>query len=331
MVRNFYLIVGQAAGAWLLAGACMVVHAQTDVGIEAGLRTDYLRFNIAGPGDSPNILSELTWENVKSQYVNVHAAFKSGDFNLRGDYGYGRITQGDNQDSDYLGNNRTEEFSRSNNKANGDDVNDAKLGAGIEFEGLKQTRFKITPWVGLSRHQQNLNITQGFQTIPASGPNSGPIPNLNSTYKAQWTGPWAGLNLRFQADANIAIHANFEHHWANYSAKGNWNLRECWEHPESYTHNADGMGNDISLSADIDLNPNVTVSLSMTYSSWITDAGTNAVHLTADFYTRRDAQGNLVCIPVVVPPQEQIFDPSVRLNEVKWQSRNYLVGINMRL
>ena len=271
------------------------------------------------------VIGQISCLNLRGKMSRVSTLMcmplsKDGDFNLRGDYGYGRITQGDNQDSDYLANNRTVELSRSNNKANGDSVSDAKLAVGIEFEGLKETRFKITPWVGLSRHQQNLNMTQGFQTIPASGPNSGPIPNLNSSYKARWTGPWAGLNVRFQADTNLAIRANVEHHWANYSAQGNWNLRECWAHPESFTHNAEGSGNDLSLSADIELNPGVTVSLSMTYSSWVTHAGKDTVHLTGDFYTRRNAQGNLVCIPVVVPPQEQVFDPSVRLNEVKWQS-----------
>ncbi len=313
----------------LFFGSGVTARAQTELGVDAGLRTDYLRWNIADSDGAPNILSELTWKNADSQYINAHLTYKEGDFKLRGDYGYGRITRGDNQDSDYYGNNRTLEFSRSNNKSNGDNVSDAKLGVGIEFADLKLPGLQITPWIGLSQHHQNLKMTRGFQTIPAAGP----INNLNSTYKTQWTGPWAGINARLQLDTKIAIRANFEHHWADYSGQGNWNLRSCLEHPESFTHNAKGAGNDLGLSADIELNTDVTLSLSMTYSSWITDPGMDTVHLPADFYTRRDTQGQLVCLreAQLPPPQARCFDCSTGLNEVKWNSRSYLVGINMRL
>lgn len=315
-------------GLLLFSGNSRVVQAETEVGVDLGLRTDYLRWNIADPTGIPNILSELTWKNVDSQYLNAHATFKDGNFNLRGNYGYGRITQGYNQDSDYNGNNRTSEFSRSNNKSNGDHVSDAKLGIGIEFEGLKVPGFQIIPWVGLSRHQQNLKMTNGVQTIPALGPEF--LKDLNSSYDAQWNGPWAGFNAQLELARKIVIRASFEHHWTNYIGQGNWNLRECLAHPKSFTHNAKGNGIELDLSADVELHTNLILSFRMTYSSWLTDAGTSTVHLPADFYTKRDSQGR-PCLDEVVPLEDQVFNFSTRLNEVKWQSRSYLIGINMRL
>lgn len=314
--------------AWLLIAGSSVVHAETQVGIDAGLRTDYLRWNIAGPFGTPNILSELTWENVDSRYLNAHAAFKDGNFNVRGDYGYGRIIRGDNQDSDYDGNNRTAEFSRSNNKSNGDYVSDAKLGVGLEFNELKVPRVQIIPWIGVSRHQQNLKITDGFQTIPALGAQF--LKGLNSSYEAQWSGPWAGIKAQLELASNIVIRANFAHHWINYTGQGNWNLRECLAHPKSFTHNANGNGKELDLSADLELNMRLILSFRVTYSSWGTDAGTDTVYLPADFYTKRDSQGR-PCIDEVVPLEDQVFNFSTRLNEVKWQSRSYLIGINLRL
>lgn len=319
-----YVVVGLL----LFSGNSRGVQAETRVGVDLGLRTDYLRWNIADPFGTPNILSELTWKNVDSQYLNAYATFKDGNFNLRGDYGYGRITRGDNQDSDYYGNNRTSEFSRSNNKSNGDHVSDAKLGVGIEFERLKVSGFQIIPWVGLSRHQQDLKITDGVQTIPALGPEV--LEGLNSSYEAQWNGPWAGIKAQLELTSKVVIRASFERHWTSYTGQGNWNLRECLAHPKSFTHSAEGNGNELDLSTDIELHTDLILSFRMTYSSWLTDAGTDTVHLPADFYTKRDSRGR-PCIDAVVPPQEQIFNFSTRLNEVKWQSRNYLIGINMRL
>lgn len=328
MKYYIHYIIRRVAAGLLFAGSSVVAHAQTQVGVDVGLRTDYLRWNIADPFGTPNILSELTWENVDSQYLNAHATFRDGNFNVRGDYGYGRIIRGDNQDSDYAGNNRTSEFSRSNNKSNGDHVSDAKLGVGIELKDFKVPGFQIIPWVGLSRHQQNLKITDGFQTIPALGAEV--LEGLNSSYEAQWNGPWVGIKAQLELASNIVIRANFEHHWVDYAGQGNWNLRECLAHPKSFTHNAEGNGNELDLSADVELRTDLILSFRVTYSSWVTDAGTSTVHLPADFYTKRDSQGR-PCIDAVVPPEDQIFNFSTRLNEVKWQSRSYLIGISMRL
>ena len=331
-MKYIHRMIGRVIAGMLIAGSSALVHAQTEVGVDAGLRTDYLRWNIAPSQGTPNILSELTWKNVDSQYIGAHVTFKDGDFNVRGDYGYGQITRGDNQDSDYDGNNRTLEFSRSNNKANGDHVSDAKLGVGIEFAGLKGTGFQLTPWVGLSQHQQSLKMTNGFQTIPAYGAFNG----LNSTYEANWgVGPWMGLDGVFKLNEQIVVRAAFEYHVADYYGKANWNLIPCFEHPKSYEHHASGTGSNLTVGAEYLMSMDLSVTLTAAYGSWSTGVGSDHTFLSPDFYTAPNPwkPGHLLCEDYGATANEpnKVFDVYEPLNEVKWRSTNFVLGLKKRL
>jgi len=348
MNRKLYFISRRTVAGCLLVSVCASAQAETKLGVDLGFRSDELQWSIPGAFRGKdgviyqqNIISELTWKNLKSNYLGAHGLFQDGQFVARGDVGYGIINSGDNQDSDYRGNNRTEEFSRSNNKSNGDHVSDAKIGVGLNLDNLAGPSFQFTPMAGISSHVQSLRMTDLNQTVSVSqyAPlqiepiDVGQYSGLDSSYETKWVGPWVGFNARLQIDSTIAVRANFEHHWADYSGQGNWNLRDCLDHPESFTHSAEGTGNDLGFGADIQLNTNVMLFFGMTASSWITDAGTGTVHLPADYYTRRNSQGRLVCLAEAdLPlPQDRIFDFSTQLNEVKWNTRSYLVGINMRL
>ena len=198
--------------------AFAVPFLKTDFSFGAGFRTDNLDWNIAGntSGTSPNVLSELQWENLDTFQlkggVRMHIL---RSIYVRGSIGGGWIYAGDVQDSDYLGDNRTLEFSRSNNSADSGTLWDASLGIGlsrtVNFPGW---RLEVAPLVGYSRHRQNLTITDGFQTIPSSGPFAG----LDSTYKATWKGPWFGTDVFFDID-DLTLNATFEYHVADYDAE----------------------------------------------------------------------------------------------------------------
>ncbi|MFA5259602.1 MAG: hypothetical protein WC450_00045 [Candidatus Omnitrophota bacterium] len=85
------------------------------VNVGYGLRQDDLVWSIGYPG-GPNILSELTWDDVESIQLKGRADLTFYDhFVLDGMYAYGDVYDGTNQDSDYLGDFRTYEFSRSRN------------------------------------------------------------------------------------------------------------------------------------------------------------------------------------------------------------------------
>ena len=165
-----------------------------------GYRQDNLNWTIAGnsAGTSPNILSELEWEDLQILEVQGKAEIVLAEhFVLDGIGSYGQIMSGENQDSDFLGDNRTFEFSRSNNDAESGSVLDLSGGAGIRIhldeyaEKLESEKLHLTLLGGYSYHEQNLEITNGFQTIPFTGSFAG----LDSRYETQWEGPWAGFSL----------------------------------------------------------------------------------------------------------------------------------------
>lgn len=307
---------------FLLGCICNSANAAVEVGLDIGLRTDYLRWSIPGAftgRDSiiyrPNIISELTWKNLKTTYLTHHAIYVDGQFVMRGDIGYGRINSGDNQDSDYRGTNRTQEFSRSNNKSNGDYVSDVKFGFGLKLDFGAEPKLQLTPMLGLSAHVQSLRMTNGNQTVsdPQYAPIKldpsplGPIPGLSSTYITRWKGPWLGVDTRYQFNDRLSLRANYEYHIADYSAHANWNLRDDLAHPKSFEHSASGYGNVLNITAEVLLSKQMQAYFSITSQEWETGKGSDRFN----YADGSSAYGIL--------------------NNVKWQSQSYLLGLQVRL
>jgi hypothetical protein len=268
-----------------------------------GYRVDDFDWNIAGDinGNNPNILSELTWDDLKIFQVTLQnkTVFRQ-TFYFRGSLAYGWILDGENQDSDYNGDNRTLEFSRSNNSADDGDVLDASAGIGYQFTfGFGMDKFGITPLIGYSFHQQNLKISDGFQTIPATGS----FPGLASTYDAEWSGPWVGLDIVFKSNKKYNLYAEIEYHWGDYYAEADWNLRTDFAHPKSFEHDADGDGIVLSAGWRYFFDNHWAVNLNFNYQDWSTDNGIDRVFL---------ASGSI---------------SETRLNEANWQSFATMIGL----
>ena len=289
------------------------VSAATDIpmtlSVSAGQRKDDLNWSIAG--NSVNVLSELKWEDLAITQLQVAGEFHlKNDRRLRARLGYGVINSGANQDSDYQGNNRTQEFSRSNNKAGGD-VLDASIGIGkkLRLRDLSAGKsFYVTPFVGLSLHRQNLTMTDGFQTISSvSTPPLGPFPGLASSYDAQWMGPWLGAEARVDTEQGWSLTVNAEYHLVEYSAKANWNLRTDpvtgFAHPVSFRHTATGEGIVLSLGASYPVANKWKINFTMEQHKWTTRAGSDKIYF---------ADGTV---------------GYARLNAVNWDSTAYNFGI----
>ena len=284
---------------------------EVQMDFDAGYRRDDLNWNIAGDtsGHNPNVLSELTWDDLESWQVKFQGSLIIPNIvALRGYADYGWIFDGKNQDSDYAGDNRTYEFSRSNNNADGDDVWDASLAVGYPFRTGQTVIATVIPLVGYSQHEQNLKVTDGYQTIPPVGP----FPGLNSSYDTEWKGPFIGIDMRVRAAKpnNFAerfeTYFSYEYHWADYHAKANWNLRDDLQHPKSFEHEADGTGWIIGGGLNFMLQRHIALNFDFDYQNWRAKDGTDKVYF-ADGTTAK-----------------------TRLNEVNWTGYSLGLGLEVR-
>lgn len=266
---------------WLI-GLRDVAAIETKFDLNAGYRTDKLNWNIASDLSgtvTPNVLSELTWDTLRIAQLSGGLQLTGADgLHFRATADYGWIYAGNNQDSDYLGNNRTLEFSRTNNDASGDNVWDMSLAFGYRFRYVQdRTPTYLIPLVGYSRHAQNLRITSANQTIPATGP----VPGLNSTYQSRWQGRWIGVEFLTDVPSDVNAYFRLEHHWADYSAEANWNLRADLEHPRSFEQDANGTGNIVSVGfLTVPKSSRWSIRVGLDYQRWTTDPGINRAYFT---------------------------------------------------
>lgn len=301
-----------------------VRQVSADFSLQAGYRTDRLDWNIAGNifGSNPDILSELTWKDL--DYHQLEAAteltFASGrqlPFQLlvRGEAAYGQCVAGRNRDSDYAGDSRTLEFSRSINDADEGRVVDLSGGIGFRF-GTRNDRWALIPLVGYSYHQQRLRISDGFQAISDQSiaddffepdrllPPVGPFTEqLDSRYDTEWWGPWLGLELSFSPNSDWKMGGGLQYHFADYQAEANWNLRDDLAHPVSFRHWAEGDGVIMSFAVSRRLPKDWSWSLTAKYQDWQVEDGIDNVYL---------ANGDI---------------SGTRLNAVNWQSRAVSFGL----
>jgi hypothetical protein len=83
---------------------------------------------LAADTKDPNILPELTWKDHNIYEISGGVRVSSGDgFYLRRSFGYGWIYSGADEDSDFVNDDRPQEYSRTNNSAGDRSVLDVKL------------------------------------------------------------------------------------------------------------------------------------------------------------------------------------------------------------
>lgn len=207
-----------------------------DLELSAGYRQDNLHWSIADPSGTPNILSELQWKNIQISQVKAQSHVLLLDVvYLRGSADYGRIFHGCNQDSDYAGNGKTMEFSRSKATSNQGEVFDFSGAIGWLFTfPLCDSELKVVPLIGYSYSEQHfrdrngkLLVNSGFTALgdelPLGG--LGSFPGLHSNYRARWKGAWLGVDLFLPVSCEIELFGTFEYHRVKYHGTGHWNLR----------------------------------------------------------------------------------------------------------
>lgn len=280
----------------------------------SGYRRGELDWNIAGDtsGKNPNVLSELEWENLDIFQTAAEGRVWFGSTRqpglslyIKGAATYGWILDGDNRDSDYAGDDRTLEFSRSENSGKDGNILDLSIGIGPQWSFYQQ-QFTIALLAGWSYLEQNLEISDGYQTVALDPSFLGPIPGLDSSYDTEWWGPWLGTDLTWRLTEQVTLCGSFAWHFAEYEAEANWNLRTDLAHPVSFRHRADGRGLTLDVAMQYQLTAAWLLDLSYGYQDWKADDG--------DSWTYGAGGGS----------------SKTRLNEVNWRSHAVTLDLGYR-
>ena len=267
-------------------------------------RTGSLSWSIASDMSgkrAPNVLSELSYEGLEIRGFEVQSSvyFFGGlldDSFLDVRLHRGVITGGETRDSDYDGDNRTQEYSRSLSENTGDFVADYSVAYGLNVVNKRGASASVL--AGYSLHQQYVRKQNAVRVAPDTELVLGDvIEGLNSTYQSQWQGPWLGTSVSLRGKKHW-LKLQGEIHSALYYAEADWNLRDSFKHPKSFEHNASGLGwvVDVSYAYTFDFSQGNKTTLGLSYRAedWGAEEGVDTLYL---------ASGEVV---------------STRLNEVAW-------------
>ncbi len=267
---------------WLVSALVLCTELSGACSLRLGYRQDSLSWNIAGPRDNPNVLSELTWSPLCILEVGAKTRLET-DSNLFMvlDASYGRIVQGYAEDADYHASDRMQLFSYSKSRSNGDDVYDLSgcFGFSLDLQ-LESAGFK--PLIGYSFSAQNVLMEDGMQLIatpPLSSADLGPIRGLHNFYQARWHGPWAGFEGFFVLDA-FSFVFGYEWHYTQYKGQGKWNLR--LDFVGKFEDTAVGFGQVGYVELGYFITPFWHASILCKYSDFVTNRGVQKTQVLAE-------------------------------------------------
>ena len=311
-LKTIAVFIGLTASASTMAYYQLPQAPAYDLEFNTGLGNSQgtLQWNIAGGNDGPNVLSELTYRDVNFRQFTMASTLKVyrgwlADHEVFVGFSTGTANEGTVQDSDYDGDNRTQEYSRSYSSAVDSTMTDFSIGLARR---IPVDRYQvIKPMAGYSHKSQNMLMTEGLQTINTDNPDAiGPFRGtLNSTYDTSWDSFWVGIGWGFESQHhNLAVSARYE--WLDYSAVADWNLRSDFAHPKSFEQNAPGTGYGLSLDYSFQVNRTVSLWLSWQQKDWKTDPGQDTV------YFANGSRG------------------TTDLNEVSWKESGISTGMILR-
>jgi len=301
---NKYLHIIQIYALLLFIGAMNTSHAQTTSGsdfkpfltrgettwaVQGGIRQNTFDWNIASDetgAATPNILSELTWRDLTILEVEGEVRHEEpldiyklkGGLHLEAKLKLGYPITGENQDSDYFGDNRTQEFSRTIGDADGGYAVGAKAAVGYKMyltgapgkrardirrskvpltasgrlRRLKHYReslddatpvVTLTPLLGYTVDQQDYRMKNNTQRSDSGFGPLGPIgaEDFDWHYLANWYGPFIGLETEIKGRKN-AVKLRGEYQNLDFYGEGFWRGRGDFRQDPSYRHEVDADG-----------------------------------------------------------------------------------------
>ena len=253
-------------------------------------RDTNLNWNIAGDanGANPNVASELSWTNIKSNHLGVGLNWNDGNYFLNTLAEYGLIYSGNAQDSDYNLDDRQGEYMRAITDASKGFMIDTQINYGKNF--IISSDFKVALSAGYGSHTQHLSLYDGVEVISNT-----PLDNLDSVYEAKWNGPQVSMNAGYRLNNNI-ISIGYTHQRVALKNYIDWNLRSDLEHPKSMTQSANGSGSLLSIGVEHALSNKSSLTLKVISRDYTADG----MHTFHNVFADNDIQ---------------------KLNAVNWQTQ----------
>jgi len=199
---------------------------------------------------TPNVLSELSYQNIKSRGLGIRIASvkkvsQDWAFIVEVNYSDTSIKAGRSQDSDYLSNDREDEFSRSFADIEGNGNRQQSFGIGMKSRLFGLRGHYVSMLFGRKETEVNLTATNGVQSIPEeySGVE---LTGLNSTYNSCFASLYVGFSTEHVFGWGT-VGANYEYYDVEFDAEADWNLRDDLAHPVSFAHFGSGKGESLTV------------------------------------------------------------------------------------
>jgi hypothetical protein len=236
---------------------------RTEVDFSIAYQTDDFKWSIAGnsQGQNPNILSEVSWRNLKGPVLNLNIYLPiRSKFAIQASYGHFFIVNGRVNDTDYSEDNRTNPTFTANLESNKGYSRDFQLGLSY---GWQLNKIWLEPVLAYTLSQQLLYLQDNSA--------------LNSTYKANWYGLAVGFMAKHPLLKNLKFSHSFHYHQLKYRAVADWNLIENFAHPESFKHKANGYALSGTSKAVYLFHPRINPFAYFRFQWWNTGKGIDEV------------------------------------------------------
>lgn len=275
-----------------------------------------LRWNIAAdPSGSltPNILSELEYQQLRSAgaELGIELNYRLGGarpwlLSLATTYQDAGLNQGSFVDSDYLGDNRSELFSRSRGSISGGSYRQYAAQFGLHYD-LYTDLHRLGLLLGFEQSELSMRMTDGVQTFSGSGiplaTLTQELSGLRSEYAAVWQSAAIGIEYRYLPATWGELFLRYSHYQGTYRADADWNLRTDLQHPQSFSHQADSTGEVVRLGYRAPATGLFGWRLEYEWREFSTDPGLDRTFLSS---------GSSI---------------DTRLNRVRWRSQLLMLGL----
>ncbi|MDF2431745.1 MAG: hypothetical protein JWP44_1376 [Mucilaginibacter sp.] len=248
------------------------IEKKLQLSLSTGSQKEDFHWSIAGNsnGQNPNVFSELKWKNISGQNYNAAVQWNAWRrFSLFAGYNRLSVTSGSVNDMDYQGDNRTSPTYTGNFSDNKGNTSSWSAGAGYVIFNNKL--FSLVPYAGYGGNVQNLYLVDL----------TGQFPGLNSSYFAHWNGPFIKVTSSLKIWRGLKLMGDVTYNQDNYTAQGNWNLINEFQHPVSYKHVAKGYGINANARLAFSITRNIALNIGYNYYNWQTGNGTDQLYLAS--------------------------------------------------